>query len=88
MAPNMATAPTHAQDNRGARLRVRSDWPIREFGDVAMEWLVVAGIAVVGITCWVFLERSRAKGEAELTPEERARKRALEDMADRLGPLP
>jgi hypothetical protein len=53
-----------------------------------MEWLVVAGIVVVGIACWVFLERSRAKGEAGLTPEERAKKRALEDMADRMGPLP
>jgi hypothetical protein len=53
-----------------------------------MEWLAVAGIAAVGIACWVFLQRSRAKGEAELTPEERVRKRALEDMADRLGPLP
>jgi hypothetical protein len=67
---------------------LENDWPIRGYGDVAMEWLVVAGLAVVGIACLVFLERSRAKGEAELTPEERLKKRALEDMADRMGPLP
>jgi hypothetical protein len=52
-----------------------------------MEWLVIAAIVAVGIAGWVFLERSRAKGEAELTPEELKRKRALEDMADRAGPL-
>ena len=42
-------------------------------------WFLVGSLAVAAAL--YFLYRSRAKFEASLTPEELAKKRALEDMA-------
>jgi hypothetical protein len=47
-------------------------------------WLLVGCVAVA--VALYLLYRSRAKSEVGLTPEELAKKRALEDMADRLSP--
>lgn len=47
-------------------------------------WFLVGCVAVA--VAMYFLHRSRAKSDVGLTPEELAKKRALEDMADRLSP--
>lgn len=53
-------------------------------------WYALGGLLVVlatiGLT--VLIERSHAKTDAGLTPEELKRKKTLEDMADNIGPLP
>jgi hypothetical protein len=56
----------------------------------AMQWwawilLVVAGFAVTTLL-YMLRDRSNAKAEQGLSPEEIRKKRALEDMADNLSP--
>jgi hypothetical protein len=47
---------------------------------------VVVWFALLVIALSLFLNRSRAKAEVGLTPEELRKKKVLEDMADRLVP--
>jgi hypothetical protein len=52
-----------------------------------MEWVPTgAATFALAIALGVRLHRKRAREDALLTPEERLRKRALEEMADRLHP--
>ena len=51
-----------------------------------MEWLVGLAGVVLAIVLTVRLQRKRAREDALLSPEERRKKRMLEDMADRLSP--
>jgi len=51
-----------------------------------MEWLFGLGAFLLAIVFAVRLQRKRAREDALLSPEERRKKRMLEDMADRLSP--
>ena len=52
-----------------------------------MEWVLIgAATFALMIVLGIRLIRKRAREDALLSPEERVRKRALEEMADRLHP--
>jgi hypothetical protein len=49
-------------------------------------WILVGGLVILVFGSYMLLARARAKADAELTPDERRKKKALEDMADNLSP--
>jgi hypothetical protein len=52
-----------------------------------MEWLLIgAAMVAVVIALGIRLNRKRAREDALLSPEERLKKRTLEEMADRMHP--
>jgi hypothetical protein len=49
-------------------------------------WILVGGLVILVFGFYMLLARARAKADAELTPDVRRKKKALEDMADNLSP--
>jgi hypothetical protein len=86
--------------SRNRRLRVQDEHACRRGGasrrqQCAIErskkmgwyiWILVGGLVILVFGFCMLLARARAKADAELTPDERRKKKALEDMADNLSP--